>query len=69
MPASNKCKHGFDVDKNGNHIIPRTTDELIEEAKKIINRKEPTEEPKQKPQPNINEIKRLARLLQDYRNI
>jgi hypothetical protein len=124
---SNKCKHGFDVDKNGNHIIPkntpigieqvakmwreqekeefpgivdtygyihgtpqqreqqaapatnktipkqRSTDELIEEAKKLLSKKEPDVVPKpqpkqeEQPKPKINEIKRLSRLLQDYR--
>lgn len=31
-----KCRHGYEVDKNGNHIIPKSTAELIAEAKKLL---------------------------------
>ena len=50
----------------------RSTDELIAEAKKLLQKEPntvPTPKPKPEPQPNINEIKRLSRLLQDYRYI
>ena len=35
---SNQCKHGFNVDSNGNHIIPKekSTAELTDEANKLL---------------------------------
>jgi len=43
----------------------KSTAELMAEVDRLYKK----EFPEQKPQPKINEIKRLSRLLQDYRNI
>ena len=58
------------VKLHNNNSPKMSTDELIAEAKKIIDEKKSISEPvKVEPKPTINQIKRLSRLLQDYRNI
>jgi hypothetical protein len=53
-----------------NKTVPkqRSTAELMAEVDRLYKKEFPVKQ-EQKPQPKINEIKRLSRLLQDYRNI
>lgn len=65
---SNQCKHGFNVDSNGNHIIPKekSTAELTDEANKLlpaVNTVEPNTKLEEK---KDGTVKELARLLEDY---
>lgn len=80
---------GYEVDKNGNHIIPentaipmdeaatvykdrlgyihnepKSTAELIEEAKKLFQKPEPVKPlTPQQPNTNVNEVRKLNKLL------
>lgn len=69
---SNKCRHGFDVDANGNHIIPNlpptpTQQEKKQEQEQWLNRKAKElelEEANRKKKEGT--VQQLAKLLQDY---
>ncbi|GEM_PF-1111715 len=60
-----KCKHGYYTDPNGNHIYPeKSTAELIEEAKKLFEKKQPITV--SKPTPLTERDKEIEKVRQQY---